>query len=341
MICSAIETRNQERDMKKIWNSLARDLWIVLLDIVAVNAAYILALLIRFFVNGQFRTTVSYLIGDWARFTPFYTILALLIFILFRLYGGMWRYAGVNDMNRIIGASVSTAVIHVLGTLIFIRRMPISYYVIGAMLQFVFLVVIRFSYRILLVEKKKVAGRNIPAVPTMIIGAGDTARKTIRHLEDTPFRPVVLVDGQSAGKTLDGIEVVSDFNTDLNKVKAVFIADPNISEQTRKEIKAACEEQNIELQDYTGILTNLGGKVPVASLLELAGGPVTLVIDGQETKYANGEEALQSLNGRYDIEQISNPVITLKKPDSTAAYIGYEAWAKEHKESTGEDVSFF
>lgn len=35
--------------MKKIWNMVAKDLWIVLLDIIAVNAAYYLALLIRFF----------------------------------------------------------------------------------------------------------------------------------------------------------------------------------------------------------------------------------------------------------------------------------------------------
>ena len=37
--------------MKKIWNLVAKDLWIVLLDIIAVNAAYYLALLIRFFGN--------------------------------------------------------------------------------------------------------------------------------------------------------------------------------------------------------------------------------------------------------------------------------------------------
>ena len=43
------------RKMKKIWNNIARDLWIVLLDIIAVNAAYILALLLRFFDNVEFR----------------------------------------------------------------------------------------------------------------------------------------------------------------------------------------------------------------------------------------------------------------------------------------------
>ena len=326
--------------MKKIWNGIAKDLWIVLLDIVAVNAAYFLALLVRFYVNSQFRPTVSYYLTDFWRFAPFYTVLAILTFALMRLYGGMWKYAGLNDMNRIIGANVITAVIQIVGTCLFIRRMPITYYVIGALLQFVLISLIRFGYRILLVEKKKVAGRNTPTVPTMIIGAGETARKAIHHLEDTPFRASVIVDEKSAGKTLDGITVTGDLDSALESVRAVFIADPNLAAEKRAEIKGKCDEKQIELQDYTGYLSNLGGRIPVSGLLEMVKGPVTLVIDDHQTEYASGEEALASLHDRYDIEAIEGAVFHLKKPSSTA-YVGYEAWAKQHKEETGEDVSFF
>ena len=34
---------------------ILKDLWIIVLDIIAVNLSYYLALLIRFFVNGKFR----------------------------------------------------------------------------------------------------------------------------------------------------------------------------------------------------------------------------------------------------------------------------------------------
>ena len=44
----------QGRKLKKIWNLVAKDLWIVLLDIIAVNAAYYLALLIRFFGDATY-----------------------------------------------------------------------------------------------------------------------------------------------------------------------------------------------------------------------------------------------------------------------------------------------
>ena len=326
--------------MKKIWDSIAKDLWIVLLDIIAVNAAYFLALLVRFYVNFEFRPTVSYYLTDWLHFTPFYTVLSILIFAAWKLYGGMWRFAGINDMNRIIFANLCTVVVQIVGTALFIRRMPITYYVIGAILQFLFVSLIRFGYRILLVEKKKVSARNIPTVPTMIIGAGETARKAIRHLEDTPFRATVVVDEKSAGKSLDGINVVSDFGATLSGVRAVFIADPGLGAEKRKEIKEACDSAGIELQDYTGYLANLGGRVPTSSLLELVSGSVTLIVDGKESKFSSGEEALKSLKDRYDVKSIRDAKIELVKP-SSSAYVGYDAWAQQHKEQTGEDVSFF
>lgn len=326
--------------MKNFWKNISKDLWIVILDIIAVNAAYFLALLIRFYVNFEFRPTVSYYLTDWLHFTPFYTVLAIIVFAIFKLYGGMWRYAGINDMNRLIIANLVTAVIQVAGTLIFVRRMPITYYVIGAILQFLFIALIRFGYRILLVEKKKVADRKTPAVPCMVIGAGETARKAIHHLEDTPFRAIVAVDAKSAGKTLDGIPIVANYEEVFSSVKAVFIADPNLSVEKKREIKQKTEELGIEYQDYTGYLNNLGGRIPVSSLLELAKGPITLIVDGKEQNYISGEDALKALNDRYEIRSVEGARIELTKKASTA-YVGYEAWAKQHQEETGEEVSFF
>ena len=332
--------------MKKIWDSIAKDLWIVLLDVIAVNAAYFLALLVRFYVNFEFRAVAKdYYLPAFLRFAPIYTILCFIVFVCFKLYGGMWRYAGINDMNRIIGANVVTTVFQIVGTTFIFTpekygHMPITYYVIGAILQFLFISLIRFGYRILLVEKKKVNNRKTLTVPSMVIGAGETARKAIHHLEDTPFRAAVVIDEKSAGKTLDGVPIKAGFAENLSTVRAVFIADPFLPAKKRKEIKEACEAAGIELQDYTGYLSNLGGRIPVSGLLELVKDKVTLVIDGKETAFSSGEEALKSLKDRYDIHSISNAKVELIKPSSTA-YVGYDAWAQQHKEQTGEDVSFF
>ena len=334
--------------MKKIWNTVARDLWIVLLDVIAVNAAYFLALLVRFYVNFRLTsaTAKDIYLPAFLRFAPFYTVLAVLVFALFRLYGGMWRYAGINDMNRIIGANAVTTVIQVVGTFLILlpekkNFMPVPYYVIGAILQFFLVILIRFGYRILLVEKKKLSARKAAAVPTLIIGAGETGRKAINHLEESSaFRPVVIVDRENAGKSLNGVPVVEDLDKALQDVQAVFIADPKLDAGQRKAIREAAEARSIEVRDYTGYLSNLGGKVPLSSLLELASGPVAVSVDGRENCYESGEEAMKEITGHYEIAAIRDLKIELKKP-SSVAYAGYEAWAREHKEQTGEDVSFF
>lgn len=322
--------------MKKVWNALAKDLWIVLLDIIAVNAAYYLALIIRFFVGGELRAvaTTRYM-PAWLGFTPWYTVLAIIIFMAFRLYGGMWRYAGINDMNRIIGANAATTVLHLVGSSIFFTRMPWTYYIIGAVLQFIFIVLIRFGYRIILVEKTKL--KKVEKVPALVVGTGELGRKVVKHLEEnTPYRAVAILSTSSAGRSLDGIPVVSfdELENQMGKVRAVFIANKGLSNEEREKIKAAAGDR--EVNDFTGALTNNTGYLPVSALLSLASGPVTLIVDGREQKYESGTAALESLKDRYEIKSIQGATIELAKGEDLS-----QSFAADYKAVTGEDVSFF
>ena len=322
--------------MKKILNAFAKDLWILLLDIIAVNAAYFLALILRFYVNFQFRPTVSYYLTDWLHFTPFYTVACIIVFALFRLYGGMWRYAGINDMNRIIGANLVTAALHVAGTLLFVRRMPITYYVIGALLQFFLVVLIRFGYRMLLVEKKKL--KKTERVPALVVGSGDLGRKVVRHLEDGGAYAPVAVAGSGAGRSMDGIPVVSlseIAGTIRDKgVQAVFIADVDLSGEQRRNIETAAGKR--EIIDFTGALSNMTGAVPVTGLLETITGPVTICTDGQTRQYETGAAAIADLHTRYLVTGIKGDRLTIDLvKDDGMAYL------RQHQAETGEELSFF
>ena len=253
-----------------------RDWFILALDVLAVNAAYFLALLMRFYVNYEFRPTVSFYLTDFLTFAPFYTLICITTFCLFHLYGGMWQYAGINDMNRIIGASIITAVSHVIGTALFIRRMPITYYVIGAILQFLFLTLIRFGYRIWLVEKKKIKGKNKIGKASMVIGAGEAARRVVHDLEDSEaFRPVCILDskGGTYGKMMDGIPVyggIDRLGNAINQydVRNVFIADPLLQPEIKYEVERICKEKGIDLQDY-GYAIYLSGNEDLSDTREV------------------------------------------------------------------------
>lgn len=70
----------------------------------------------RFYVNFQLRpVAVDRYLPAFIGFAPFYTVGALLIFMAWKLYGGLWRYAGINDMNRIILANLCTTVVQMVG----------------------------------------------------------------------------------------------------------------------------------------------------------------------------------------------------------------------------------
>ncbi len=275
--------------------------WLVLaLDVIAVNAAYFLALLIRFYVNYEFRPTVSYYLTDFLTFAPFHTVICIAVFWLFRLYGGMWQYAGINDMNRIIGASVVTSVLHIAGTALFIRRMPITYYFIGTILQFLFITLIRFGYRIWLVEKKKLESRKKQGVPSMVIGAGEAARKMIRDLEDSDsFSPVCILDskGGTYGKMMDGIPVYGGIDRLPNAIsqygiKNIFIADPLLQPEIKSEIEKVCKDKGIDLQDF-------GYSI-----------------------YLSGNEELEDTRENVESEPAKKKVIPFSPPDISESEIG-------------------
>ena len=176
-------------DRKKIIDSIKGDIWIVLADIISVNAAHFLALLIRFFVGGKFYASLRELPYVYSKFAPFYTIICIIVFFLFKLYGGMWRYAGLNDVNRIVFASAVTFGVQVVGTLLFVKRMPLTFYFIGAALQFAFVAITRFAYRIFIVERNRITKKKADAV---VIGSGEEAHYILRLLNNgLIYRPVI------------------------------------------------------------------------------------------------------------------------------------------------------
>ena len=244
------------KKFKQMLKGAAADWWIILLDIIAVNAAYFLALLIRFYVDFEFRPTVTYYLTDFFTFAPFYTVLCLIVFSAFRLYSGMWKYAGLNDLNRIIAASLTTTVIQVLGTVLFVRRMPITYYFIGMLIQFVLILAIRFGHSFFLIEKKRIENRKKVGIATMVVGAGEAGRFVIDKLEESPsYRPVCVLDVKKAsyGKLLNGIPVCGDL-ADLEQaieeygVKCIFFADPLLQPEIREKVLKVCGSE-MEIKD--------------------------------------------------------------------------------------------
>ena len=135
------------------WRVIA--ILLVLFDIVAVNVSYLTALWVRFDCSfTELQQSTGHFVAC-LRFLPIYTVLCLGVFYWQRLYNSIWRFASFNELMRVGLASVITTVLHVVGVGFFygaeigrvFARMPLAYYPIGACMQFMLTLGIRFSYR--------------------------------------------------------------------------------------------------------------------------------------------------------------------------------------------------
>ena len=249
--------------MDKIKRFIKYDLFVMLLDVIAVNASWFIAVVLRFSIKGIIDPQINSYVDTIIYFAPFYTLICIFVFSLCKLYGGMWRYAGIGDVNRIVLSNVVTIVIYVIATLFFYHRMPISCYVMGAFMQLFAVSFIRFAYRFALLEKRQIGKSN--AQNALVIGTKDNGRQTISLLSiGIQYRPVAVIDCRSkdSGKLMDGIPVYdrADFESVVskNKIKAVFLADSKIDDDFRAKVIEFCKEHQIKFSDYTAFFNYQG-----------------------------------------------------------------------------------
>jgi len=326
---------------------------LVLFDILAVNAAYYFALVIRFYVANEFHSLAGKYLIAYYQFAPYYTVCCLLVFAAFKLYSGMWKYAGINDMNRIVLANIVCTVVQIAGSCLFVCRMPITYYFIGAVVQFCLVAASRLSYRMVTVEiNKMLRGRNRASVNAMVIGSGETARTVLKQLERANIaKPVCVVSYRSKaiGSMLDGIPVVNGLEYFPNAVKKyqvnlVIIADSLMPQEVRNQIKQTCKEADLEAQDFSGYFHTGRQGISLKNLAECSTGAVELVIDEKHMKFADGEQALMNVVGNYDVKAVSakGNTLVIELTGHTVIQNDLNAeWVKQQEKETGEEISFF
>lgn len=325
---------------------------LIVYDIIAVNAAFYLALLTRFYVAQEVNSAASAYFTTFSKYAPIYTVFCLAVFLVFRLYSGIWKAAGLSDLNRVFIANLICTVGHVAGTLIFGIRMPITFYCIGAVIQLVLITICRFSYSLLLVEKKRFSRGDSLAVNTMVIGMGDTARSAVRAMEqDGAVRPVCIVDyrNESFGAMFDGVPVVTGVSNmaaaiEKYQVKLVLLASLSMPQEVRSQIHEICTQCGVDSQDYVGYFQNTGSGISLKSMAECCSGPVEIAVGGNTRKFESCEQAMLSITGKYLVKSVAAKggalCIELTSHDVVQNDLN-EEWVKTQEAETGEEISFF
>ena len=307
-------------DSKKL-NSLKHwqmvSLYLVIYDIFAVTAAYLLALLVRFDFSFT-RIPIVYL-QPWAYFAPFYAVICVLVFWRLRLYRSIWRFASFTELERITLASVITTILHIIGVTIALHqvirdtqytvsRMPFSYFIMGAIFQFILITGIRFSYRFILLLRASRSKKD--AIRVMLIGAGSAGQMLLRDIRRTSRMSnvsnmdeevVCFIDDNKNkwGREVDGIKVYGGRSDIISTAKEldvskIYVALPSISAKERKKILDICKQTDCEIMNLPGMYQLALGDVSVSSLKKV---DVEDLL-GREPVKMNSKEVKNFLSGK-------------------------------------------
>lgn len=238
----------------------------------------------------------------WRNFAAIYAAACIVVFWRLRLYNSIWRFASYTELVRITLATAITGIIHVAGITLIFHRMPISYYCIGIILQFVLVTAVRFSYRLVLLLRANREGKTTENV--MLIGAGSAGQMILRDLrrtQDVHDHIVCLIDDNKNkwGRDVDGIrvyggresiiEAVNEFNVDK-----IYIALPSISAKERKKIIDICRQTDCKIKSLPGMYQLALGDVSVSSLRKV---DVEDLL-GREPVKMNSREVREFLEGK-------------------------------------------
>ena len=274
---------------------------LILYDLAVVNFSYVTALWLRY--DFKFSTIDPSYLKAWAAFTPIYTVFCLFVFWRTRLYKSIWKYASYTELLYIIEASIATALFHIIFITIFFRRMPISYYIMGPVLQFIFMTAIRFSYRFVLLLRNEQANAKIFG-RVMIIGAGNAGQaisRDIRRSREIKDKVMCFIDDDPNkwNRYIDGVPIVGGRDSileavDKYQIQKIYLAMPSATAEQRRDILNICKETSCELKNLPGMYQFMLGDIAVSKMKKVSVEDLL----GREPIKADMKEVFDFINGK-------------------------------------------
>lgn len=284
----------------KHWKVIA--FYLAVYDIVMVNFSYFLGLWLRF--DFRFSQIPKEYLYSFLKFAPFYTVFCIGCFYVLRLYNSLWRFASFNELNRIFTASMATTLFHIFAITLFVKRMPISYYILGAFFQFCLLTVVRFSYRFINLERTRRERTTGTVRRVMVIGAGSAGQMILRDLKnssDAGAVPVCIIDDNDNkwGRLMDGVPIAGGRDHILEtaekyKIDQILFAIPAASKEDKRDILNICKETGCELKSLSGTYRSISDQELLSKMRPVAVEDLL----GRDTIKVNMEEIFQYIKGK-------------------------------------------
>ncbi|MGK2942642.1 MAG: polysaccharide biosynthesis protein [Immundisolibacter sp.] len=204
--------------------------------------------------------------------------LQVLIFWRFGLYRGLWRFASLPDLKRLLRA-IGLAAALVPGVLVLFRigaLVPRSVLLLDPLLLLIMMGGSRLLYRVWKDHRLSLSSPNVE--PVLIVGAGTTADTLLRQLHrgDASWQAVGLLDDDSAlrGRQLQGVRVLGKLDELVTwartlNVQNVILALPSAPHTLRRRLSEVCFDAGIAVQTVPTLEELMRGRVTAGELRPL------------------------------------------------------------------------
>jgi len=242
------------------------------------------------FLHDLLWIPVSVLLAYWVRFnlTPipqlYFSGMLLVMSLavpahaltlwMFGCYRGIWRYASIPDLIRIVKSVTLGTMATVLGAFLLVRLhgVPRSVLMLYPILLTMGLGSSRMLYRVL--KDRWSSFGDKATTRALIVGAGRAGELLIRDLRrHGPFLPVALVDDASdkQGHEVQGIRVRGRLDDITRLVRSydvgiVLIAMPSASRETMDRVVQVCNEVKVPCRTLPSLTELADGRVEVSRL---------------------------------------------------------------------------
>ena len=204
--------------------------------------------------------------------------LKAVIFWRFGLYRGLWRFASLTDLQRIVGA-VGLAGILVPLMLVMFRVqaiVPRSVLLLDPLLLVLIMGGSRFAYRMWR-EHRLYSLTKAMGEPVLVIGAGESGERLIRELRSSrEWRVVGLLDDDAAklGSHLHGtrilgrIDELKDWAPRFSVIKAI-IALPSANHEVRRRVAQICAQAHVQALTVPSYDDLISGRVGLGRIRQV------------------------------------------------------------------------
>lgn len=206
-------------------------------------------------------------------------VIKMVVFALFRLHEGLWRFVSLRDVVVIVAAATVSSLAIVSTYFLFGRTLPRSVVILDWMITIALVAGVRIGIRLLREGSHRRATQGSDRRRALVIGAGEAGERLVRAIESSPAPEYSVVgfvddDPRLQRRSIRGIRVLGIVTSipelcAKHDIGTLLLAIPSASPEERQRIIERCRAAAVPVKTVPPFRELISGKHRIGQLQEV------------------------------------------------------------------------